>query len=392
MRSWRFHSFWLVLRQAMAVALAFVTLSALDPAAASGPMYTRDERFGIAFVPSVWDGTQMVDQSLADYDLGPLHVGWFSDWKGAVTPPQPGGGLDLEYVQMLNVRANAWPPDWDVVRQAADANPGSTWIVGNEPEGRIHQGNRSPSEYAQVYHEAYTRITEYDATAKVAIGGVIQPTPLRLRWLDETMAAYESLYGEAMPVDIWNIHVQILLEDPDKPDEVGAGIPAGITANAGEARAYSVEDNVNPYVFESLVIEFRDWMEERGQRNKPLIISEFGVLLPSDYFAATKEEGDRLVERFMEETFTWLLTTTNETTGCPDDENRLVQRWLWYSLNDSFYDDQHCDPVSGECYGFNGSLYDYKTKTLTRFGLKFRYLQQTKRVNLPIVLRQWSRN
>jgi len=194
-----------------------------------------------------------------------------------------------------------------------------------------------------------------------------------------------------MPVDIWNIHVQILIENPEKPDGEGAGIPAGLTANPGEARSYSPEDNVNPLIFKSLVTEFRDWMQLRGQRDKPLIISEFGVLLPSDYLTPSgdKEEGDRLIETFMQETFSWLLTATSDTTGCPDDENRLVQRWLWYSLNDGFYPD---DCPSGDCPGFNGSLYDYRTKKLTRFGLKFRSLQQTERLGLPIVLRQVSRN
>lgn len=358
------------------VALVVVTLWATLPSSSSGPMYTRKQRFGIAFVSAVPEGDRNVIQSLSDYRVAALKVGWYSDWSFCVHPAQPQDDT-LEYVQLINVRAGAWPPDWNAVREAAIRNPGALWIIGNEPEGVYGQGNRTPAEYARIYHEARSQLKLWDPRARIAIGGVIQPTPLRLRWLEETMAAYRARYGEEMPVDVWNIHVQILQE---KEGGWGAGIPAGITPRPGEAREYSLEDCANALIFKTLVTEFRTWMRDRGQRDKELIISEMGVLQPSDYIAPDKETGDQRIEQFMVETFDWLLSAKDPEIGCPADENRLVQRWLWFSLNGSFWDDTNQR-------GFNGSLYDYKTKQPNRFGLKWIYYQNPFRLSVPFVQR-----
>ena len=327
-------------------------------------MYSPRERFGIGFVPEVWDGDTPVPQSLDDYDLAALKVGWYLDWRFHPIPPQP-RDVSLECAQMISVHPDAWPPDWSAIRRAAELNPGSTWIIGNEPES-VLQDNCTPTEYARAYHEAYRRIKGYDRAAQMAIGAVVLPTPLRRRWLEEAMRAHRALYAQKMPVDVWNIHVHII----DENEDGGAGIPRGILAQPGEARHYTPQDCANARIFVSLVQEFRAWMAHQGERNKPLIISEFGVLLPSDMVsglgegAERTEIGDKLVEEFMVRTFDWLLQARSERIGCPRDENRLVQRWAWYSLNDSFYDDD-----TGK--GFNGSLCDHRDRSLTRFGRTF---------------------
>jgi len=369
---------------AVPIVLVIATLCTALPSFSSGPEsqyattpMTRKERLGIAFVSEVPQGQGYVHQSLSDYSVASLQVGWYSDWSFNANPAQPKDD-QLEYVQLLNVRAADWPPDWAAVQNAVNRNRGATWIIGNEPEGVYGQGNRTPAEYAVIYHDAYTRIKNWDHDARIAIGGVIEPTPLRLRWIEETMAAHQNLYGVPMEVDVWNIHVQILQE---KAGEWGAEIPAGITPNPGEAREYNLSECASVPIFETLVIEFRTWMWEHEQQSKPLIISEMGVLQPSDYIAADKESGDRLIEQFMVETFDWLLNAKDETIGCPDDENRLVQRWLWFSLNGSFWD-QDTNPR-----GFNGSLYDYRTKRPNRFGLKWIYYQSPYHLNIPLARR-----
>lgn len=327
-------------------------------------MYSPTERFGIGFVPEVWDGDASVPQSLGSYDLAALKVGCYLDWCFHAAPPQP-RDVNLECVQLISVHPDAWPPDWSAIRRAAKLNPGSTWIIGNEPESAL-QDNCTPTGYARAYHEAYHRVRRYDRTAQIAIGAVVQPTPLRRRWLEEAMRAHRALYGKKMPVDVWNIHVHII----DEKEGGGAGIPRGILPQPGEARHYAPQDCANARIFVSLVQEFRTWMAHQGERNKPLIISEFGVLLPSDMVAGVGEgaerieSGDQLVEEFMVRTFDWLLQARSERIGCPRDENRLVQRWAWYSLDYSFYDDD-----TGK--GFNGSLCDYRDRSPTRFGRTF---------------------
>ena len=175
------------------------------------------------------------------------------------------------------------------------------------------------------------------------------------------MDAYRQQFGAPMPVDVWNIHVQILREKgpwPGCPDCWGAGVPVGLTG-VTQGRLYSIEDNADPAIFRQLVREFRQWMNARGERNKPLIISEYGVLMPSDYLAPTPKEGDIIVKQFMTESFDYLLTAVDTQIGYPADGNRLVQRWLWYSLNDS--------PAN-----FNGGLFRHDDPAqITGFGLHF---------------------
>jgi hypothetical protein len=381
----RFHRTRLLTALALLATLAVLAYPAVA-SAPNGALYSRTQRFGIGVLSDVRYQGVSFPQSLGDYRVLPLKVGWYVDWQYSANPPRAADAT-LEYMQMLNVRAAAWPPNWTEIQQVAQGarTRGATWIVGNEPEAKYGQGNRTPAEYADIYYEAYTKIKGWDPSAKIAIGGVIQPTPLRLRWLDEAMAAYLAKYGTPMPVDVWNIHMQVLRE---VPGEWGAEIPAGLTPLPGEAREYTFADCASPAVFKTLVTEFRTWMAARGQRNKPLIISEMGVLQPSEYLAPTKEQGDQLVEAFMVEVFDWLLQTKSDTLGYPTDQNLLVQRWLWYSLNDSFYNED----VSNYD-GFNGSLYDFQTKQLTRFGQRLAAYQapfnNDLTLSIPLVLKRY---
>ena len=62
-------------------------------------------------------------------------------------------------------------------------------------------------------------------------------------------------------------------------------------------------------------------MRDHGAQDRPLIIFEMGVVMPSIYVAEggseeqRKDRGDRLIQQFMSETFEWLLATREETTG-----------------------------------------------------------------------------
>ena len=182
--------------------------------------------------------------------------------------------------------------------------------------------------------------------------------------------------------------MQILREGQGSDKNAGAGIPvfAQDPPPSIKAQDYSYSDNANATIFKSMVTDFRAWLKSQGQQNKSLIISEMGVLYPSDIIADDVLTGDQRVEQFMVECFQWLLSATDAQTGLPADGNRLVQRWLWYSLNDFFYWDN-----KGVPHGFNGSLMDYRTKGLTRFGHRFRAFQtadtQMPRVRLPLIMR-----
>jgi hypothetical protein len=316
------------------------------------------ERFGVGLntgIP-VSIGGEVRQARITDYDVGGLYAGWYSDWGFNRDPLRPGG---IRYAQLIQVRASVYPTNTRFLTEAVRANPsGQLWIIGNEPEAKYGQGNRTPGEYAQIYHDLYMQIKGtpaapgLDPMAWIAIGGVVEPTPLRLKWLDRVLDAYQQRFGAPMPVDVWNIHMQMLQEmrgTPADPYPWGAEIPAGLPDLQGEL--FTIAQNADPSTFRQLITAFRTWMKQKGFQNQPLMVSEYGVLMPSGYLADTQAEGDQRVVRFMQETFGFLVNERDASLGYPADGNRLVQQWLWYSLNDQPYD--------GVSLGFNGGLFSH---------------------------------
>jgi hypothetical protein len=150
-------------------------------------------------------------------------------------------------------------------------------------------------------------------------------------------------------------------------------VPKGISDDMNEGLRLSFADNASVPLFIEQVTNFRHWMKQHGYQEKPLIISEYGVLLPSNLLGdgAGSEEakillGDQMVKDFMTGTYDWLISAIDPEIGMPADGNRLVQRWLWYSLNDQPYVNETGD-------GFNGSLFTHdQPGELTQFGEAFR--------------------
>lgn len=267
--------------------------------------------------------------SMDSYPVEDLRIGWYVDFGLGGTSL---GSDSIEYMPMIRLRKSLLG-EYEIVNTTlgavaaeAGANPGQTWIIGNEPDSP-YQDKLEAELYSEAYHDLYYAIKSADPTAQIATAGVVQPTPVRLYYLDLVLESYWQAYGEAMPVDVWNIHVYILRErncDVYPEDCWGAEIPPGIDWPEGEL--YSVDDNASFEVFRGLVEDFRSWMSSRGYRDRPLIISEFGVQMPADYGFPP----DR-VNAYMDDTFDFLASTSGPT-GYPADGNRLVQRWAWWSL------------------------------------------------------------
>lgn len=287
-----------------------------------------------------------------------LRAGWYADWT-ANSNPLHLGGVEFAQTLLFNVntplntcggyrnpasdRAQITP----VVEGAAliallQANPGALWLIGNEPDSIYFGDPIMPEVYAQLYHEFYTFIKTYDPTAKVAIGAIVQPSPLRLEYLDKVLNRYQALYGEKLPTDLWNIHLYAL---PEVACNAGAGVPPGASSQYGwypDPQAWA--QTVNPDVAVQSLRAMRQWMAERGERDKPLIITEFGQLIPD-------EPGDpgypyvlngilftlEVSRDYLQGSLARFLTATDPQIGYPADGDRLVQLWAWYSLYDSFY-------------------------------------------------------
>jgi hypothetical protein len=291
-------------------------------------------------------------------DISHLRAGWYVDFRVRMNPPRP---LGMEYVQTVRLHqmTTCWPERTsdrqiycpytepytytltspgshaDIVA-SAQMNPGSLWLIGNEMDRTDWSGGGQdemlPELYAHAYHELYYLIRGIDPTARVAVGGIIQATPSRLEYMTKMWDEYTASYASPMPVDVWNVHNFIFKE---ACDSYGASVPPGYEG----APPYndpcfgwipsSDWTHVDMGIFDQQIRAFRQWMKDRGQQNKELIVSEYGILYYHEGM-----EGLDTVRGFMLDTFDYFMNTKDCSLGYVADDCRLVQRWAWYSLDD----------------------------------------------------------
>ncbi|RME38555.1 MAG: hypothetical protein D6793_02545 [Thermoflexia bacterium] len=292
-------------------------------------------------------------------DISRLRVGWYFNWGTSANPAKPGG---IKYAQSVFVKQWKWDnglvlyhrdapyaqpytytisPSISQIQQIALSNPGSLWLIGNEIERRDWgsypgQGQQEilPELYAVAYHEIYRAIKEVDPTAKVANGSIIVPTPLRLEYMTRMWNEYLRLYGEPMPVDVWQIHVYL---GPEKRNSWGIDIPAGIDAEVGmfyfgEGDPRNILVNKDFSYVPGLVRAFRSWMKERGQQDKPLFITEFGVSMP-DWVLPGEFTWEKIRDEYLYPGLEFMLNERDPELGYPADDYRLVQSVWWWSLD-----------------------------------------------------------
>jgi len=287
-------------------------------------------------------GAALALGKFSDYDWDGAEPGWYLNWN---VDPQPVPGV--RFAQMVRVHENGFSPALETIRLAAQANPGSLWLIGNEPDVKW-QDNVTPERYAAVYGELHAAIKSADPAAQVAIGGVSQPTPLRMAYLDRVLDAYRAQFGTEMPVDVWNVHAFILREERDS---WGVAIPPGM--DVAQGKLYEIVDHNNMAIFRQQLIDFRRWMAQRGLRDKPLIVTEYGILMPASYGFPPDVVSDFLVS-----TFDYYLTARDPELGYPADDNRLVQAFMWFSIAYDIY------PTS--------NLFDPETHRVTPVGETFK--------------------
>ncbi|HHY56594.1 MAG TPA: hypothetical protein GYA08_14295 [Chloroflexi bacterium] len=302
---------------------------AIQPAPLPAP-YTLRWRAGVG-IP---DG----DPSYFDWPVD--RPGWYLTWStnhrteslfwgltSRTVMDLPPAFLGMEFTPMVRMKNGRLYPDTQTLHELARNHRGLTWLIGNEPDVRW-QDNTPPEVYAVAYHRAYTAIKSADPTAQIAIGGVSQVTPLRLAYLDRVWDFYQSLYGAPMPVDVWNMHAFVLREERGG---WGVNIPPGFYIDH-RGELWEIDEHDNLTLVETQVRDMRQWMAAHGQQEKPLWITEYGILMPATYgFDAAR------VIAFMEGSFDLFQSLRDPTTGLAEDDYRLVQRWNWYSARDSRY-------------------------------------------------------
>ena len=297
-----------------------------------------------------------------------LGAGWYQDWLANASAAHPG---HIEYARTiyLTVNTNSCGLDKLPATQRAQvvasitgtelvsnlrANPGALWIIGNEPDSIYDCSPIMPDLYAEIYHEFYTFIRAADPSARVAIGAIVQPSPLRLAYLDEVLSHYQAAYGQPLPTDLWNIHLWAFRENAG--DGNGAGVPPGSASSTGWQITWA--QSVDLGLMHQNLRAMRQWMFDHGQQNKPLIITEFGQLVTDD--GSVWIDGlnftPQVTRDYLYGTTRYFLTATDPILGDPADGNRLVQLWAWYSLHSPFHGGNLVNPdgsvtPAGQAFG-----------------------------------------
>ncbi|MBN1953859.1 MAG: hypothetical protein JW900_02305 [Anaerolineae bacterium] len=322
-------------------------------------------RYGVAVWPAYLSQFDIVDN---------LNVGWYLDFGAHLAPPGPPAVEFAFMVRLAQDRggSDVCGPDYgytvtppltdDGLGRMVDLNRGALWVVGNEPD-RIGQDGVCPQQYAEAYHDVYHFVKSRDPTARVAIAGLVEVTPGRLQYLDIAWDTYATRYGETMPVDVWTMHIYILSETGEGDAHIALGTDPDLAIpfsfDCADPASYCHAEHDDVALFVAQVVQMRTWMAQRGEQEKPLIITEYGILKPYHYptpenpegmCAVTDCSGDfsewqycfcdengetfhpQRVVGFMHQTFDYLMSSTDVALGCPQDGYRLVQQWLWYSL------------------------------------------------------------
>lgn len=96
----------------------------------------------------------------------------------------------------------------------------------------------------------------------------------------------------------------------------------------------NIDNHDNISMIADQVRRFRQWMAANGQRNKPLVNSEYGILMTEDLGFDYPR-----VRTFMLNSFDLFVNDLQDPQlGLPADDNRLLQQWFWFALNQDTFE------------------------------------------------------
>jgi hypothetical protein len=170
-----------------------------------------------------------------------LGAGWYINWS---IVPSASSSYPEIWQMVRPLAKGGMKPDQQVILSVAHEYPGNVWIIGNEPDN-IWQDNLTAEAYARFYHDMVALIKSADPTAILAVGGISQATPIRLRYLDEVLSDYQNDFGLALPADWWTLHGYVLQE---KRGSWGVDIPPGFCDQTGVL--YSTADHGSVKLFQ----------------------------------------------------------------------------------------------------------------------------------------------
>jgi hypothetical protein len=230
-------------------------------------------------------GVGLGDAPLTAEQLDALGPVWYMDWGWS--SPTLAGHERLYVIWCDEVKS-----DDSRILTAMQASGASWWALGNEPNDP-NQDYCPPEEYAELYHI-------YEGWAAKAPRCGILPAGIAdadWQWAQAFRQAYRQKYGRYPRTDGWNIHNYILQPGLDP---------------------YDVAE------FGRRILAFRRWMESIGDADKPLFLTEFGVLYGSGCCERPLDPPEKL-DRFMHDAVQWLQ------------ESGMVSGWAWFATYTKVY-------------------------------------------------------
>ena len=279
--------FWLV-----AALLLATACSSSRSATASRPFYVR---FGVCV------GDAEVTAAQLDA-LGPV---WYMDYRWS-TPTLAG------HERLYTVRCWEVQQDRGAIAAAMQASGSAWWSLGNEPNDPA-QDNVTPEEYATLY-AAFEQWAEAAPQCCIAPAGIANAD---WNWAQAFREAFRGTYGRYPRVDAWNVHNYIL------------------------------EPALDPYdaaEFQRRLLAFRRWMETIGDAQKPLLLTEFGVLYGAGCCERPLDPPERIMA-FMHSVVDWL------------EGSSAVTAWAWFSTYSHIFNG-NLMTQDGELTGLGGVYRD----------------------------------
>jgi len=239
----------------------------------------RGEPFSTPFGVGVGDAPVSAAQLDA---LGPV---WYMDWTWRT--PAIGGHQRLYVIGCAEVKG-----DRGRLPAAMRASGAAWWSLGNEPNDP-NQDNVTAEEYAELYH-IFEGWADQAPQCRILPAGIANAD---WQWTEAFREAYRERYSRYPQVDGWNIHNYILEAGMD---------------------SYDVSE------FSRRILAFGRWMESIGDGDKPLFLTEFGVLYGNGCCDRPVDAPEKL-EAFMRDAIEWLQ------------ESKAVTAWAWFATYTRLY-------------------------------------------------------
>ena len=223
-------------------------------------------------------------------------------WQAGTVPQLPGLGLDRLLVTMDHEKMKSFLTQSG---QTHGIPPGTMFLLGNEPGYRPNHDRRTAEEIVHDAQIVRQMLSEANADYKLALGGIATSKNQIVR------NAYNGRSGN-------EFFREILQAASGKVSFDGFVIhPYPSHFHRPDA-----EDSFNQ------IIEFRQIMNEFGQRDKPLFVGEVGTP-----FTEVQDRSEEVL-RYLQELVERCLTSKDSRIGMPSDGHLLVQRLTWYLLSE----------------------------------------------------------